>query len=261
VPVTGSASKEQMQSMKSVKEQVIVLTGAGGGLGTNLTAYLLEQGFRKLALVGRGRIGGLSELLMRADLDPEKHIFQAELADESQVATLRVSIEEKLGSVAGLINLAGASTNGLSWKLSKDEFLKIIEDNLISTFVCCKEFVPGMRERSEGRIINISSVVASTGVAGASHYSAAKAAIIGFSKSLSLELSVKKITVNTISLGYFQHGLIDLVSEDLQSAIKEKIPLKRFGTAAEIGGALEFLLSPQGAYTTGQDLHINGGLY
>jgi NAD(P)-dependent dehydrogenase (short-subunit alcohol dehydrogenase family) len=247
--------------MKSVKDGVIVLTGAGGGLGTNLTTYFLEQGYKKLALVGRGRIDGLAELLVRADLDPERHIFQAELSDETQVAGLRKSIEEKLGPVKCLINLAGASTNGLSWKLTKEEFLKIIDDNLISTFVCCKEFIPGMRERGDGRIVNVSSVVASTGVAGASHYSAAKAGILGFTRSLALELAAKKITVNTISLGYFQHGLIDHVSEELQSAIKEKIPLKRFGTAAEIGGALDFLLSPQGAYTTGQDIHINGGLY
>lgn len=247
--------------MKSIKEEVIVLTGAGGGLGINLTAYFLDQGYRKLALVGRGRTEGLSELLLRADLDPERHIFKAELSDETQVADLRASIETKLGPVKGIVNLAGASTNGLSWKLSKEDFLRVLDDNLISTFVCCKEFIPGMRERGEGRIVNISSVVASTGVAGASHYSAAKAGVLGFTRSLSLELAAKKITVNAISLGYFQQGLIDQVSSDLQLQIKEKIPLKRFGTAAEIGGALEFLLSPTGAYTTGQDIHINGGLY
>jgi NAD(P)-dependent dehydrogenase (short-subunit alcohol dehydrogenase family) len=247
--------------MKSTSEGVIVLTGAGGGLGRNLTSYLLAEGYRNLALVCRGRKDGLDALLKERDLDPEKHIFNAELSDEKEVSGLRASIEQNLGNVNGLVNLAGASTNGLSWKLSKEDFLKVIDDNLMTTFVCCKEFIPGMRERGDGRIINISSVVASTGVAGASHYSAAKAGIIGFTKSLSLELAAKRITANTISLGYFQHGLIDHVNEELQAAIKDKIPLKRFGSAAEIGGVLEFLLSSQGAYTTGQNIHINGGLY
>jgi 3-oxoacyl-[acyl-carrier protein] reductase len=247
--------------MKTLGDGIIVLTGAGGGLGQKLTSYFLEQGYRNLALVCRDRTDGLIELLTSADLDPDKHIFRAQLADETQVASLRRNITAQLGETRALINLAGASTNGLSWKLSTEEFSKIISDNLMSTFVCCKEFIPSMREKGDGRIINVSSVVASTGVAGASHYAAAKAGILGFTKSIALELAAKKITANTVSLGYFQYGLIDHVSAELQLAIKEKIPLKRFGTAAEIGGAFEFLLGPQGAYTTGQNIHINGGLF
>ncbi len=128
-------------------------------------------------------------------------------------------------------------------------------------FLCSKHFIPKMRECGEGRIINFSSVTAFTGIPGASHYAAAKAGLVGFTKSLALELANKKITANAIALGYFGTGLIDSVPEHLQAEIKTKIPLNRFGDASDVGSTVEFLLSDSAAFMTGQVLHLNGGQY
>jgi 3-oxoacyl-[acyl-carrier protein] reductase len=118
-----------------------------------------------------------------------------------------------------------------------------------------------MREQARGRIINVSSVVAYTGAAGTSHYAAAKAAVIGLSKSMALELAPKQIPVSVVALGYFQYGLINTISEEQQERIKSQIPAKRFGEAAELAGLVSYLLNESGAYSSGQVYHLNGGLY
>ena len=239
----------------------ILITGANGGLGAELTELFLEKGFTNIACQYRSSKDHIVSVLERYDLDPERHCLFADLADEENVAQMRVKFEERFGPIWGLINLAGGSTNGLSWKLSKADFLKAIEDNLLSAFLCAKEFIPTMRKNGGGRIINTSSVVGFTGVAGASHYSAAKAGIAGLTKSLSLELAKKNITVNAIALGYFNTGLINILTPELQQYYKDLIPLHRFGTPAEIFGLLNYLLGPEGGYLNGQTLHLNGGLY
>jgi len=247
--------------MSSDNTKAIVITGANGGVGMTLVRYFLEQGQRNLALVARSESTELVELLKSFDIDPVKHVFSAELTDEQQVTRMCDSILQKFGGVQGVLNLAGGSTNGMSWKLSKADFQNIIDQNLLSAFLCCKSFIPVMREAGVGRIINFSSVTGSTGIAGASHYAAAKSGLVGFTKSLALELAPKKITANVLVLGYFTVGLITHLTPELQEEVKARIPLKRFGNGNEIGGAIKFLLSPDGAYTTGQEIHINGGLY
>ena len=178
-----------------------------------------------------------------------------------EVAQMGEKILSEHGSIWGVINLAGGSSNSMSWKLSKIDFMSIIEQNLLSTFLCSKQFIPSMRKNKEGRLINISSIVAFSGIAGASHYCSAKAGVIGLTKALALELAPSNVTVNAIALGYFNYGLINQVSPELQEKLKSNIPLKRFGDIIELYGALIFLLNDAGAYTTGQVLHINGGLY
>ena len=165
------------------------------------------------------------------------------------------------GAIWGLVHFAGSTSNGMSWKLSLEEFNRVIHANLTSTFLTCREFIPGMREANGGRIITISSIVAFSGIAGAAHYSASKAGVVGLTKSLALELASKKITVNALALGYFNHGMIHTVPENLRAQIRTRIPTDRFGEADEIGGMLKYLLSADGAFLTGQTLHINGGQY
>lgn len=240
---------------------VVLITGTNGGLGAALVDYFLSHGHTNIACHFRTSSDAIKEVLNKHRLPLDKHLFQAELTDESQVANLRAEVEAKLGGVYGLLNLAGGSTNALSWKMSTADFMNVIQQNLLSTFLCCREFIPAMRANQTGRIINISSIVANTGSAGAAHYSAAKAGIIGLTKSLALELAPKNITVNALALGYFNYGLIHHLSEQIQTAVKSKIPVGRFGTINEIGGMLKCLLSLDSAYTTGQVLHLNGGLY
>ncbi len=242
-------------------DRTIVLTGASGGIGVALTEYLIENGFTRLALQFRTNPDKLFATLQRYGLEPEKHCFHADLSNEDEVGAFGQDVRDVFGTPWGLINLAGSTSNGLSWKLALEEFQQILASNLITTFLVCREFIPGMRKADGGRIINISSVVAFSGVAGASHYGAAKAGVAGFTRSIARELSTRHITANVMALGYFDYGMLYTVPDDLRESIRQQIPAHRFGVAAEIGGPIAYLLSDDSAYTTGQVLHINGGMY
>lgn len=239
---------------------ICLITGSNGGIGSGVAEHLIKEGWRDIALQYRSDNSTIVPILKRYDLNPEKHLFQAELTDEASVSSLNKLISERLGPVSKLVNIAGGSTNGMSWKLSLSEFRKVLDMNLTSTFLTCREFSPKMREQGFGRIINTSSVVAFSGAVGASHYGAAKAAVAGFSKALSLELVNKNITVNTLALGYFSAGLITDVPETLRTEIQSKIPAKRFGEPSEVGSLVKFILSESAGYITGQTFHLNGGL-
>lgn len=238
----------------------ILITGASGGIGLALSETLISSGMRNLIFQYRSKKEELEKLLEKFDIDTKRMVF-CDLTSEAQIELMHKHVKDNFGSTWGIINLAGASSNSMSWKMTKDDFKKIIDNNLVSTFSVCKEFIPEMREQGGGRIINISSVVASTGVPGASHYCAAKAGIEGFTRSIALELANKNITVNTLALGYFEYGLINHLSSQHQDDVKAKTPAKRFGKACEIAGAIKFLVSEEGSFTTGQVIHINGGFH
>jgi 3-oxoacyl-[acyl-carrier protein] reductase len=239
---------------------LLVITGASGGVGVALVEVLART-WRNIICHYRTNRAAIAEVLTQHNLDPAKRLVCADLSDEKQVESMHKTIHERFGSVYGLINLAGASTNAMSWKMTRQEFQNAFEANLLTTFLSCRQFIPEMRSQGRGRIVNISSVVAQTGVAGASHYSAAKAGIIGFSKSLSLELAPKNIAVSVIALGYFQYGMINTIPPERQDAIRQSIPARQFGNADQLAGLLAFLLSEAGAYSGGQVYHLNGGLY
>ena len=243
------------------KNALILITGASGGVGANVTEFLLQSGWRNLACQYRSNPDPISAVLAKYNLDPCERLLQADLTDENEVASLHQSVLNRFGPVYGLVNLAGGSRNGMSWKMSRQEFQQIMDINLTTTFLTCREFIPEMRGQAVGRIVNISSVVAYTGVAGAAHYCAAKAAIIGYSKSLALELAPKNIATAVIVLGYFDFGLIHTIPAEQRDQIRKRIPAQEFGQAEHIGGLLSFLLSDAGAYSSGQVYHLNGGLY
>lgn len=240
---------------------MILITGANGGIGQFVADYLLTQGARNIVCHYRSNNDKVQSLLNKFDLDPAKYSIKADLVDELSIQSMGNTIKEQFGGVSRLVNVAGSSSNAMSWKMSKNEFMKVIEDNLLSSFLCSKVFIPEMREKKFGRIINFSSIVGFTGAPGASHYCAAKAGLIGLTKSLALELAPKGVTVNSIALGYFNAGLIDSVSPELQLEVKKKIPLNRFGEQQDIGAAVTYLLSPESQFYTGQVMHLNGGQF
>jgi NAD(P)-dependent dehydrogenase (short-subunit alcohol dehydrogenase family) len=244
----------------SVSDGVILVTGANGGLGSSIVQYLLEKGFRNVACHYRTSDEEIKGILSTADLDPARHAHYAELTREEDIRAMREAIENRLGPVQTLVNLAGGSSNGMSWKLSKADFQQIVDMNLLSTFLCSKEFVPGMRERQYGTIINTSSTVGTIGVAGAAHYCAAKAAIVGLTKAMALELANKNITVNVLALGYFTKGIIAQIPEAILKTIIDRIPFKHLGEPREVGALIEYLIGDDARYTTGQTFHLNGGL-
>lgn len=239
----------------------IIVTGANGGLGSTLVADFLAAGFTNLACQFRTSSDRVAEIFASHGLRPGDHLFHAELTSEEAVKSLQENIVSRFGTPWGLINLAGGSSNAMSWKMSLADFNRILQTNLVSSFLTTRAFLPGMRDQGGGRIINISSIVAHTGVAGASHYCAAKAGIEGFTRAVALEAASKKVTVNALALGYFDKGIITEVPAEILEVIKSHIPLKRLGSASEIHPLVSYLLSPAGAFMTGQVLHLNGGHY
>lgn len=240
---------------------VVLVTGANGGVGQYAARYLLEAGARDIVCQYRGERGNVDALLAEFGLDAARHAVQADLGDEASVAAMGARLREQHGSVSRLVNVAGSSANGMSWKTSTEQFLRVIQDNLLSAFLCSREFIPDMRAASYGRIVNFSSIVGFTGVAGAAPYAAAKAGLVGYTKSLAIELASRQITVNAIALGYFDTGLIHAVPEPIQADIKSRIPLQRFGSSRDVGAALAYLLSDDAGFMTGQVMHVNGGQY
>jgi NAD(P)-dependent dehydrogenase (short-subunit alcohol dehydrogenase family) len=255
--------------MSHIKHRPILITGANGGIGSRLVEYLLDNGYVNIMCQYHNNKDLLEKTIMyRTDqygLDYGRfmidHTFKADLTNPDDVARLHQHTSEKIGKLWALINLAGSSSNAMSWKMTPETFMSAINANLLTTFLTSKEFIPELRDQGGGRIINTSSVVAFTGTIGAAHYCAAKAGIVGLTKSLALELANKNITVNCLALGYFDCGMITQVSEQKQTDVKSKTPLGRFGKVKEIGALIEFLISDGAAFTTGQVNHMNGGFY
>jgi 3-oxoacyl-[acyl-carrier protein] reductase len=261
-PQGGTAWGQEREAALKISEsdRAVLVTGANGGIGLGIATSLLELGYR-VACAYHTRLDRLEELLRSYDLDPKLHTFQADLTNEADVAAMHTAFVERFGPFWGLVNVAGGSSNAMSWKMSLDDFRHVLDMNLVSTFLCVREFAPEMRERGSGRIINISSVVGETGVAGAAHYAAAKAGIVGFTKSVALELAPRRITVNTIALGYFEVGLIQSVPQEMRDRLLEQIPWQRFGRVTEVAALSAYLLSDAAEYATGQTFSLNGGLH
>lgn len=238
----------------------ILITGANGGIAQHVLRHLLKSGRRNVIAHFRGARERVDATLREFDV-PLDHAVQADLCDEDSVLRMRAQVHDRHGLVTALVNVAGSSTNAMSWKLDTADFVGVVNDSLLSTFLCCKAFVPEMRERRYGRILNFSSVVGATGIAGAAHYAAAKSGIVGFTKSIAQELASRGVTANALALGYFDTGLIHSVSETMQAEIRNRIPVGRFGTEADVGAAVEYLISADASFVTGQVIHLNGGQF
>lgn len=249
-------SAETIHHKKSV-----LITGASGGIGLSVIEYLIQQKNYDLYFQVNKNKTTIIDLLNKYDYPYSDRIFSIDITNEQQVEQMRNSIEARCESLWGLVNLVGISSNSMSWKLSTQEFMRILETNVLSAFLTCKAFVPSMRKKSQGRIINTSSVVAFKGTVGAAHYAASKAAIIGFTKSISLELAEKNITANIIAPGFMDAGLIREIPGPALEIITQQIPLKKLGQASEVGHTISYLLNEQSSYITGQTFHINGGFY
>lgn len=244
----------------SSSKPIVVVTGAGGGIGSQLVDHLLTNGTYRVCCQYRNNNEELMKVLEKYPTSVAS-CYKIELTEERKIAEFCFQMNESFGKPFAIINLAGASSNAMSWKMTEKQFQSVIDDNLLSTFLMCKHFIPAMRDAGYGRIINASSVIASTGAVGASHYCAAKAGIEGFTRAIALELVNKNVTANAIGLGYFDTGLINTIPPQIQEQIKANTPMKRFGKVNELGGLVDFLLSPASSFVTGQTYHINGGFY
>jgi 3-oxoacyl-[acyl-carrier protein] reductase len=235
----------------------VLVTGANGGVGSAIVRHLLARTDHDVLHVHEHT--DVAEEL--ASEYPERtRIVRAELCDEDAVERLAKELAGDGVVVDALVNNAGVTSNGLSWKLEVGEFERIVRGNLLPTFLCTKHFLPEMRRRERGRILNISSVVGEVGAVGASHYGAAKAGIVGFTRSVAKEVATKGVTVNALALGYTLVGIIETIPRDILEKIVASIPVARLAEPEEIGSTVAWLISDEASYLTGHVVHLSGGL-
>ncbi|MCG8577943.1 MAG: SDR family oxidoreductase [Flavobacteriales bacterium] len=231
-------------------KKTILLIGSSGGLGKELTKHLGDKGY-DLALHYHNN----------EPKDAGYKTYQADICNEAEVKDMIDAVMRDFGRIDIVINNAGISKSEISWKANIENWNQTMGVNLTGPFLISKHVIPHMRNQNFGRIIFMSSVVAETGMIGTAAYAASKAGLFGLSRTLAKEVANKGITVNAIALGYFNAGMIDDVSEELQEVLKQQIPKGKLGEPIELAELINYLISENAAYLTGQTLNLNGGLY
>ena len=195
-------------------------------------------------------------------LDSEKINFvHTDLSKEEEIINLIDFTKNKWGALDILINNAGKNMDNISLRMKIDEWKKIIDINLTSTFLLSKNAIKKMLKTKYGKIVNITSIVGHTGNLGQSNYSASKAGIIGMSKSLAIEYAKKNINVNCVSPGFIQSKMTDNIAENIKTMLTSKIPMSKLGTGDDVANTVAFLASDAASYITGETIHVNGGMY
>jgi|TARA_B110000967_G_scaffold197918_1_gene230246 3-oxoacyl-[acyl-carrier protein] reductase len=233
-----------------------LITGASGGIGGAIAKSLHAQG----ATVGLSgtRVEPLEALA--AELGERAYVLPCNLSDAEAVTELPKAAIAAMGSVDILVNNAGITRDNLFMRMSDDEWSSVLEVNLTSTMRLCKGAIRGMMKARWGRIINISSIVGSTGNPGQANYAASKAGVVGMSKSIAYEVASRGITVNCVAPGFITTAMTDKLNDDQKSGILTQVPAGRMGEADEIAAAVVFLASTEAGYMTGATLHVNGGM-
>jgi 3-oxoacyl-[acyl-carrier protein] reductase len=233
-----------------------LVTGASGGIGGEIAKALHAAG----ATVGLSgtRVEPLEALA--AELGERAHVLPCNLGDAEAVEALPKQAVEAMGSVDILVNNAGITRDNLFMRMSDDEWAQVLDINLTSTFRLCRGVLRGMMKARWGRIVNISSIVGATGNPGQGNYAAAKAGMVGMSKSLAYEVAARGITVNAIAPGFIATAMTDKLNDKQKEAILTQIPAGRMGNPEEIAAAALYLASNEAGYVTGTTIHVNGGM-
>ena len=242
--------------MFNLKDKTALVTGASGGIGASIALALHKQG-AKVCITGTNL-----KKLNQINQDSSMAFSQVlcDLSNREDLKKIIPSVEDKLGKIDILINNAGITRDQLMMRMQDDIWDAVIQTNLNSSFYLSKSVIKGMMKRKFGRIIQISSVVAFTGNPGQSNYVASKAALVGMTKSLALEVASRNITVNCIAPGFIRTPMTSVLNEDQQEKLMQKIPMQRFGSPADIAAASVYLSSDEASYITGTTIHVNGGL-
>lgn len=233
-----------------------LVTGASGGIGADIARALHRAG-AVVALSGT-RVEPLEALA--AELGERSHVLPCNLSDAEAVEALPKQAIEAMGAMDILVNNAGITRDNLFMRMSDEEWAQVLEVNLTSTMRLCRGALRGMMKSRWGRIINISSIVGATGNPGQGNYAAAKAGMVGMSKSLAYEVASRGVTVNCVAPGFIATPMTDKLNDDQKAAINVKIPAGRMGTPEEIAAAVLYLASNEAGYVTGATLHVNGGM-
>lgn len=233
-----------------------LVTGASGGIGRDI-ARALHQSGAVVALSGT-REEALSALA--SELGERVHILPCDLSDKTQAEALVPAAEKAMGGLDILVNNAGITRDMLFMRLKDEDWDAVLNVNLTSAFRLSRAALRGMMRKRFGRIIGITSVVGVTGNAGQGNYAAAKAGMIGMTKSLAAEVASRGITVNCVAPGFIESPMTDALNETQKQAILRAVPAGRLGTGADVAAAVVYLSSDESAYVTGQTLHVNGGM-
>ena len=240
----------------NLKNKKILITGATGGIGYSLVKKFYELGSAILAT-------GTNE----DKLDKLKNEFKNikiksfKLNQHSEIEKFVDSCHLELGGIDVLMNNAGITLDNLAIRLTDENWKKVIDINLTSTFLMCKQAIKKMLKDKQGKIINITSIVAHTGNLGQANYAASKAGIIGFSKSLAIEYARKNININCISPGFVKTEMTDKIKEEFKKMLVSKLPRGELGKGEDIANCAAFLASEMSDYITGETIHVNGGMY
>ncbi len=234
----------------------VLITGATGGIGNCIVKKFNDFGAKIFATgTNEEKLKNLKNKFTKIDTEKFK------LDDHDKIENFINLVDEKLGGIDILINNAGITMDNLSIRLSEENWKKVLDINLTSTFLMCKFVVKKMLKQKNGKIVNITSIVGHTGNLGQANYAASKAGIVAFSKSLAIEYAKKNININCVSPGFIQTAMTEKIDEKFKDIIISKIPSGRLGIPEDIANAVLFLASSKSDYINGETLHVNGGMY
>ncbi len=242
--------------MKDLENKKIIVTGASGGIGNSIVEKLNECGAYILA--SGTRVEKLEELKNKFE---NVKILRFDISQNEKIEEFIENASKELGGLDCIVNNAGITQDNLAIRMNLEEWKKVVDLNLTSTFLMSKFAVKKMLKNKKGKIINITSVVGHTGNLGQANYTASKAGVIAMSKSLAIEYAKKNINVNCISPGFIKTAMTDKIDEKFKEVIISKIPSARLGEPQDIANAVIFLASGQSDYINGETLHVNGGMY
>lgn len=244
----------------TLDNEIALVTGAGRGIGQEIALQLGQAG---AIVIGTSTSDAGAEKLTRYlhENNISGRGIVLEVTEQASVDSALTNIQNDYGAPSILINCAGIAKDNLLMRMKETEWDEVINTNLSSVYRLCKACLRGMTKAKKGRIINISSVVGASGNAGQTNYAAAKAGMLGFTKSLAREVGSRNITVNAVAPGFIDTDMTRSLPDKQKAALLSEIPLKRLGLPAEIAAAVVFLASPGAGYITGETLHVNGGMY
>jgi len=240
----------------NLKDKKILITGATGGIGN-----CLVEKFNSLDSVIVATGTNENKLNNLKEKFPKINIEQFKLDNHAEIENFINKIDNKLGGLDVLINNAGITLDNLSIRLSEDNWKKVLDINLTSTFLMCKFAIKKMLKNKKGKIVNITSIVGHTGNLGQANYAASKAGIVAFSKSLAIEYARKNININCVSPGFIKTEMTDKINEEFKKNLINKIPSGKLGTGEDISNCVAFLSSDMANYINGETIHVNGGMY
>ena len=242
--------------MINFKGKKILITGATGGIGNALVKKFLSLDGTVLAT------GTNTEKLDSLKKEfPNISVLKFDISDHSKIEDFIENVSSQLVGLDVLVNNAGITMDNLSLRMKDEEWKKVIDVNLSSTFYLCKHAIKKMLKNKYGRIVNISSIVGHTGNLGQANYSASKAGMVAMSKSLAIEYAKKNITINCVSPGLIQSKMTDKIVESIKAVLTSRIPMSKLGTGEDVSNTVAFLSSDAASYITGETIHVNGGMY